>query len=80
MLPIHELTASYQIIRSFVSDKALLQSMISHLFFVTAHIQMGLGHIGIASFFTRGKIADIWVCMIPPLQTGYPMHIHPGRW
>jgi len=63
MLPIHELSASYQIIRSFVSDKALLQSMISHLFFVTAHIQMGLGHIGIAFLTSEQRRKNMLIRM-----------------
>ena len=48
MFPLAELSAAHDVVCSFVSDKALLHEMLTHLLFVTCHIQMGLGHIGIA--------------------------------
>ncbi|KAL9179061.1 hypothetical protein ACHAXT_000103 [Thalassiosira profunda] len=48
MFPIKELAASYDIIAHFATDRELLYDMLAHLLFVTFHIQMGLGHIGIA--------------------------------
>eukprot|EP00578_Thalassiosira_sp_NH16_P005831 CAMPEP_0181130814 /NCGR_PEP_ID=MMETSP1071-20121207/30070_1 /TAXON_ID=35127 /ORGANISM="Thalassiosira sp., Strain NH16" /LENGTH=724 /DNA_ID=CAMNT_0023216921 /DNA_START=356 /DNA_END=2530 /DNA_ORIENTATION=+ len=40
--------AANDIVDSFVSDKDMLHGMMRHLLFVTTHVQMGLGHIGIA--------------------------------
>lgn len=51
MFPIVEMMASYDIITAFVSDHELLHLMLKHLLFVTFHIQVGMGHIGI-SFLT----------------------------
>ena len=48
MFPLAELSAAHDVVCSFVSDKALLHEMLTHLLFVTCHVQMGLGHIGIA--------------------------------
>jgi energy-coupling factor transporter ATP-binding protein EcfA2 len=47
MFPISELSAAYNIISTFVSNKVLLHDMLKHLLFVTFHIQVGMGHIGI---------------------------------
>jgi len=48
MFPISELNASYEIVTSFISNKELLHDMLAHLLFVTFHVQVGRGHIGIA--------------------------------
>jgi hypothetical protein len=52
MFPLSELKSSYNTISSFFDgnpmNQQLLHDMLCHLFFVTFHIQMGLGYIGIA--------------------------------
>ena len=47
MLPISELSAAFDIVSTFVPDTDLLHGMLKHLLFVTFHIQVGMGHIGI---------------------------------
>ena len=47
MFPISELSAAFDIISTFVPNKPLLHGMLQHLLFVTFHIQVGMGHIGI---------------------------------
>jgi len=47
MLPISELSAAYDIIVTFVPNQQVLHGMMKHLLFVTFHIQVGMGHIGI---------------------------------
>ena len=56
MFPIQELTASYEIVTSFVSDQTLLHDMMKHLLFVTFHIQMVSG-------FATYQLALFVVCM-----------------
>ena len=63
MFPIHELDASYNIIHSFVSDKDMLHDMLCHLLFVTAHIQVGLGHIGIAFLTSEQRRKNMLIRM-----------------
>jgi len=63
MFPIHELAASYEIISAFVSDKELLRDMLCHLLFVTFHIQMGLGHIGIAFLTSEQRRKNMLIRM-----------------
>ena len=63
MLPISELTASYDIVSSFVSDKELLHDMLCHLMFVTFHIQIGLGHIGIAFLTSEQRRKNMLIRM-----------------
>jgi len=63
MFPITELTASYDIITNFVSNKTLLHDMICHLGFVTCHIQMGLGHIGIAFLTSEQRRKNMLIRM-----------------
>ena len=63
MFPIHELHASYDIIHSFVSDKVMLHDMLCHLLFVTAHIQVGLGHIGIAFLTSEQRRKNMLIRM-----------------
>ncbi len=52
MFPLSELKSSYNTISSFFdgdpSNQQFLHDMLCHLLFVTFHIQMGLGYIGIA--------------------------------
>ena len=74
MLPISELTASYDIVSSFVSDKELLHDMLCHLMFVTFHIQIGLGHIGIAFLTSEQRRKNMLIRMdventVPKKQT-----------
>jgi ABC-type multidrug transport system fused ATPase/permease subunit len=55
-LPIKEITASYNILQTFfvndsdggIGGRQELQNMLTHLLFVTFHVQMGMGHVGIA--------------------------------
>ena len=63
MFPIDELAASYDIVTSFVSDKELLHDMVAHLLFVTFHIQMGLGHIGIAFLTSEQRRKNMLIRM-----------------
>ena len=63
MFPISELSASYNIICSFVSDKELLHDMIVHLLFVTFHIQVSLGHIGIAFLTSEQRRKNMLIRM-----------------
>ncbi|KAL7539301.1 hypothetical protein ACHAXR_009291 [Thalassiosira sp. AJA248-18] len=63
MFPLHELAASYDIVTSFVSDKDLLHDMLAHLLFVTFHIQMGLGHIGIAFLTSEQRRKNMLIRM-----------------
>ena len=63
MFPIEELTASYDIVNSFVTDKELLHDMLAHLLFVTFHIQMGLGHIGIAFLTSEQRRKNMLIRM-----------------
>ena len=73
MFPIHQLHASYNIIHSFVSNKDMLHDMLCHLLFVTAHIQVGLGHIGIAFLTSEQRRKNMLIRMdvdnpSPPLS------------
>jgi len=63
MFPLSELSASYNIICSFVSDKVLLHDMIVHLLFVTFHIQVSLGHIGIAFLTSEQRRKNMLIRM-----------------
>ena len=58
-LPIKEITASYNVLQTFFANDGggggdgggngqELQNMLTHLLFVTFHVQMGMGHVGIA--------------------------------
>lgn len=58
-LPIKEITASYNVLQTFFANDSSsggngngngqeLQNMLTHLLFVTFHVQMGMGHVGIA--------------------------------
>ena len=48
---------------SFVSDKVMLHDMLCHLLFVTAHIQVGLGHIGIAFLTSEQRRKNMLIRM-----------------
>jgi hypothetical protein len=48
LFPIYEMKAAYRIMEQFAMDHSFFQKMIHHLFFVTFHIQVGMGFIGIA--------------------------------
>ena len=63
MFPIQELAASYEIVNHFVTDKELLHAMLAHLLFVTFHIQMGLGHIGIAFLTSEQRRKNMLIRM-----------------
>mmetsp|Transcript_46039 Transcript_46039/g.97689 ORF Transcript_46039/g.97689 Transcript_46039/m.97689 type:complete len:1010 (+) Transcript_46039:267-3296(+) len=63
MFPIAELSASYDIVNSFVSDKESLRVMLIHLLFVTFHIQIGLGHIGIAFLTSEQRRKNMLIRM-----------------
>ena len=60
-LPIKEIAASYNVLQTFFANDGggggggggngngqELQNMLTHLLFVTFHVQMGMGHVGIA--------------------------------
>ena len=57
MFPISELASAYGAIRSTLfddndADRKLLNDMMEHLLFVTLHVQVGMGHLGIG-FLTK---------------------------
>mmetsp|Transcript_14631 Transcript_14631/g.40654 ORF Transcript_14631/g.40654 Transcript_14631/m.40654 type:complete len:891 (+) Transcript_14631:119-2791(+) len=47
MFPVEEIQASYAIMDEFVLEEGLLQDQVARLFFITFHIQVGIGYIGI---------------------------------
>jgi len=47
MFPIEEIQASYDIMDEFVVEEGLLQYQVARLFFITFHIQIGVGYLGI---------------------------------
>jgi hypothetical protein len=66
MFPISEMTASYNIILTFYNNteqKKVLHNMLRHLLFVTAHIQFGLGHIGIDFLMSEQKRKNMLIRM-----------------
>ena len=67
MFPLSELTSAYNTIYSFFDGNAenqqLLHDMLCHLLFVTFHIQMGLGYIGIAFLMSEQKRKNMLIRM-----------------
>lgn len=47
IFPVQEIQASYDIIDEFVSEEGLLKDQVARLFFITFHIQVGIGYLGI---------------------------------
>lgn len=47
LFPISEMTAAYNIMHSLAMEPDVYKQMIEHLFFVTFHIQVGMGYLGI---------------------------------
>mmetsp|Transcript_24381 Transcript_24381/g.57387 ORF Transcript_24381/g.57387 Transcript_24381/m.57387 type:complete len:877 (-) Transcript_24381:2265-4895(-) len=47
IFPIAEVQASYDIVDEFVHEEGLLKDQVSSLFFITFHIQVGIGYLGI---------------------------------
>jgi len=47
MFPIEEIQASYDIMEEFISEEGLLKDQVTRLFFITFHIQVGIGYLGI---------------------------------
>ncbi|CAJ1962895.1 unnamed protein product [Cylindrotheca closterium] len=47
LFPVEEIRAAYHIIDQFVWEPGLLQHQVSRLFFITFHIQCGIGYLGI---------------------------------
>jgi hypothetical protein len=47
MFPIQEVQAAYDIIDDFILEPTLLQTQIARLLFITFHIQVGMGYLGI---------------------------------
>ena len=48
LFPVKEVMAAYEIIDHFVTEPNLLQKQVARLFFVTCHIQVGMGYLGIS--------------------------------
>lgn len=46
VFPLHEMTKAYRITRTFL-DPRILNQQLGHLLFVTFHIQVGMGYLGI---------------------------------
>ncbi|KAL3922036.1 MAG: hypothetical protein SGILL_002424 [Bacillariaceae sp.] len=47
LFPVHELEAAYNILEEFVHEDGLLKEQVALLFFITFHIQVGIGYLGI---------------------------------
>lgn len=47
LFPVAEMTAAYEIMRQLALEPEFFEQMIQHLFFVTFHIQVGMGFLGI---------------------------------
>jgi hypothetical protein len=47
LIPTKEVMAAYDIIDRFILEPGLLQYQVSRLLFITAHIQIGIGYLGI---------------------------------
>lgn len=47
IFPIEEIQASYDIIEEFIFEEGLLKDQVTRLFFITFHIQVGIGYLGI---------------------------------
>ena len=47
LFPIAEIQASYDIMDEFITEEGLLRDQVSRLFFITFHIQVGIGYLGI---------------------------------
>lgn len=47
IFPVREIQASYDVIDEFVSEEGLLKTQVRRLFFITFHIQVGIGYLGI---------------------------------
>jgi hypothetical protein len=47
LFPIEEVQAAYDIIDRFILEPTLLQAQIARLLFITFHIQVGIGYLGI---------------------------------
>jgi hypothetical protein len=67
MFPVSELQSAYYTITSFFdsnpTNQQLLHDMLCHLLFVTFHIQMGLGYIGIAFLMSEQKRKNMLIRM-----------------
>jgi hypothetical protein len=48
IFPIHEMGAAYSMMEQLALEPAFFRQMIHHLFFVTFHIQVGMGYLGIS--------------------------------
>mmetsp|Transcript_2346 Transcript_2346/g.5317 ORF Transcript_2346/g.5317 Transcript_2346/m.5317 type:complete len:851 (+) Transcript_2346:165-2717(+) len=47
LFPVEEIQAAYNIVDHFIWEPGLLQHQVSRLFFITFHIQCGIGYLGI---------------------------------
>ncbi|KAL3942340.1 MAG: hypothetical protein SGBAC_003439 [Bacillariaceae sp.] len=47
LFPVAEIQAAYQIVDDFIWEEGLLHHQVSRLFFITFHIQCGIGYLGI---------------------------------
>lgn len=47
LFPVHEIMAAYKIVDDFVLEDGLLLNQVARLYFITFHIQVGMGYIGI---------------------------------
>jgi hypothetical protein len=47
LFPVHEIQAAYNILDDFVHEEGLLREQVALLFFITFHIQIGIGYLGI---------------------------------
>ncbi|KAL7546346.1 hypothetical protein ACHAWF_009681 [Thalassiosira exigua] len=63
MFPVEELAAAYDIVRSFSSDEELLRDMLCHLLFVTFHVQVGLGYLGIGFLTSEQRRKNMLIRM-----------------
>lgn len=63
MFPINEFSAAFDIVSTFVPDKLLLHDMLKHLLFVTFHVQVGMGHIGIDFLMSEQRRKNMLIRM-----------------
>ena len=47
LFPVQEMKSAYSIVHQLAMEPYIFRSMIQHLFFVTFHIQVGMGYLGI---------------------------------
>jgi hypothetical protein len=47
LFPLHEIQSAYDIVDEFILEEGLLSDQVARLFFITFHVQVGIGYLGI---------------------------------